>query len=114
MATAPQNELAEAKAKMAALTEKPAMSPAEKVSVAEPVKINAYPPIVLEGSPGGPFNINGEGFGTFGTLTIGGFAVKTTAWNDTRIKGMVPVGANGEVQLVTASGVRTGVYPLTK
>lgn len=43
------------------------------------------------GGPGTPFNINGKGFGEqVGQLSIGGYAVAPTRWNDTSIKGMVP------------------------
>jgi len=41
--------------------------------------------------PGGPFNIDGEGFGlTKGRVTIGGRDATVTRWTDTSIKGFVP------------------------
>lgn len=46
--------------------------------------------VVVVGRVGGPFNINGEGFGTSGTLMISGRTIPTTRWNDVSIKGQLP------------------------
>lgn len=74
-------------------------------------KTLAEKPVVVVGTDGGPFNIDGEGFGSSGTLTIGGQQIKTTRWNDKSIKGTLPKGVKGAVVLQTGSGVRHGVFP---
>lgn len=72
----------------------------------------AYAKEVVEISGGpGAFVIYGHGFGSSGSLTVGGREIKTTSWSDTRIKGTLPEGVKGDVVLTTPSGVRKGVYP---
>lgn len=63
--------------------------------------------VTIEGDfvNGGPFVINGVGFGNRGTLMMGGAPVKTTSWNDRRIKGVLPsTGASSIVKVTTAEG----------
>ena len=73
---------------------------------------NAKKSVIIVGRSGGAFNIDGEGFGNSGTLTIGGRQITLTAWQDTRVKGQLPVDVRGAVVLQTESGiVRHGVYP---
>jgi hypothetical protein len=73
----------------------------------------AKQPVVIVGAAGGPFNVGGSGFGgSKGSLVIGGRAVHITRWNDTSIKGTLPLGVKGDVVLTTAEGqVRHGKFP---
>jgi hypothetical protein len=72
----------------------------------------AAEPIVLHGRPGEAFSIDGSGFGASkGTLKIGDRMIDTTRWDDTHVRGLLPLGVRGVVELTTASGVRHGVYP---
>lgn len=69
-------------------------------------------PVIVHGTAGGPFSIDGTGFGGSGTLTIGGRTIQTVRWEDRTIRGTVPPGTRGEVVLTTASGVvRKGTFP---
>jgi IPT/TIG domain len=70
-------------------------------------------PVIVEGDEklGGPFSIHGSGFGSSGTLTIGGRLIPTTKWSDTTIKGQTPAGVKGDVVLITAKGARHGTFP---
>ncbi len=78
-------------------------------------------PLVISGHPGGPFNIEGSGFGDGtpskpgGLVIIGGRVVPTTSWTDTTIKGQLPVGVQGSV-LVQPTGKpeQKGVYPMPR
>lgn len=70
----------------------------------------AKEPIVIVGGPG-PFTIAGPGLGSKGRLTIGGFEIATTRWDDRSVRGEIPLGLAGEVVLTTVEGtVRKGVY----
>lgn len=69
------------------------------------------PPVVIHGSAGGAFSINGPGLGTGGTLTVGGQAIPTPRWEDRTIRGVMPPDAQGEVVLTTPNGVRRGTFP---
>lgn len=44
----------------------------------------------FSGTPGGRFRIDGAGFSTGGTLTVGGRPVATTGWGSTHIEGTLP------------------------
>lgn len=55
---------------------------------------------------GGPFVVEGDNFGPSGELKIGGVAIKSTSWSDTRIKGFAPAGLFGDVVVATAIGER--------
>lgn len=59
------------------------------------------------------FGIVGEGFGTAGTLTIGGVHVPTTMWTDRDIRGLLPKELKpGEVVVKSDTGmVQKGVWP---
>lgn len=47
---------------------------------------------------GGPFVLRGTGFGSKkGILKIGETVVKTSSWNDTRIKGDLPKAVKGKI-----------------
>lgn len=70
--------------------------------------------VVIIGAAPGPFNIEGSGFGDSGQLAIGGVAVPTTKWSDTKIKGQLPAGISGIVELRTPTGVRTGLFGAKK
>jgi hypothetical protein len=70
----------------------------------------------IAGRPGFGFQISGLGFGDQkGKVTIGGQTINTTQWNDTSIKGILPVdtktGAVVTVEGVGASSKKlTGTY----
>lgn len=70
--------------------------------------------VTVVGRPGGPFNIEGEGFGTGGSVVIAGRTVEITRWNDRSVKGMLPADlpATGDVTLTPAGGTPfTGKWP---
>lgn len=72
----------------------------------------ARQPINVVGSTmGGPFTIGGVGFGSSGTLTIGGREIPTTRWDDNQIRGVLPPGVKGDVVIKTGSGERHGTFP---
>lgn len=60
---------------------------------------------------GGAFGIVGEGFGTSGTLTIGGRPIPTTLWTDKDIRGMLPVDLQPGEVVVHGATVQKGVWP---
>lgn len=70
-------------------------------------------PVVVVGDEklGGPFSIHGSGYGSSGSLTVGGRLIPTTKWTDNTIKGQIPAGVKGAVVLTTAKGVRHGTFP---
>jgi len=68
-------------------------------------------PIYVVGIPGGVFAIDGPGLGSSGTLKIGGQQVQTTRWGDNSVRGILPVGVKGTVELDYGGGKRFGVYP---
>lgn len=75
----------------------PNLSPAAKQALKDQLKFS--------GKPGGPFNIDGAGFGTSGSVSIGGRQIPTTRWNDRSIKGSLPSDTpDGEVVVRTADG----------
>lgn len=77
--------------------------------------IAASEPIVLHGRPGGAFSIEGSGFGgSKGTLKVGDQVITTTRWDDNHIRGILPIGVRGVVELSTSAGLRHGVYPSPK
>ncbi len=68
--------------------------------------------VVVHGREGGAYAIEGSGFGgSKGTLTIGNQDIPITRWEDRTIRGILPVGVRGLVELKTSSGVRYGAYP---
>jgi len=67
--------------------------------------------VVVHGREGGAFSIEGSGFGSKGTLSIGGQVIPTTRWDDRSIRGILPVGTRGIVELKTSNGTRYGAYP---
>jgi hypothetical protein len=68
--------------------------------------------VVVHGREGGAYAISGVGFGgSKGTLTIGGRPIDITRWEDHTIRGVLPVGVRGLVELKTDSGTRYGAYP---
>jgi len=69
------------------------------------------------GKPGGPFTINGQGFGNSsgqapwpGQVIIAGRAVPITSWRDGSIKGTLPpdLPEKGDVEVTINSGAATG------
>ncbi len=68
----------------------------------------AKQPLVVIGEPGGPFNIRSSGLGPKGSITIGGIPAKITRWDDMQIRGVLPVGATGDVAV---NGIKRGTYP---
>jgi hypothetical protein len=73
-------------------------------------------PVQISGVAGGPFNIEGKGYGTTaGTVIISGRVLPTTSWQDHVIKGMLPMDLPpGPVSVKTATGEWTGVWPMPK
>ena len=72
-------------------------------------------PFMLVGRAGGPFSIEGIGFGTKGKLTIGGRVIPTTRWIDRSIKGMLPQDIDsGEIIIQTEEGNRRSTYTRNK
>lgn len=62
----------------------------------------------FSGRAGGPFNIDGAGFGNAGgTLLIGGQPVATSRWSDNSIKGTLPADAKEGPVEIRANGGRT-------
>lgn len=68
-------------------------------------------PVIIAGTAGSAFSIDGPGLGDSGTLTIGGRVIPTTRWEDRTIRGQLPQGVRGDVVLTTPTGVRKGVFP---
>lgn len=66
-------------------------------------------PFSIHGRLGGAFNVEGEGFGTEGTLMVGGRVLETTSWSDTLIKGQFP--AELGPGPVSVNGKVVGQYP---
>jgi len=58
----------------------------------------------FSGTVGGVFGVYGHGFGTSGTLTIGGVNVTPTSWSNTRIKGTVPSDVKSGKTTVVVNG----------
>lgn len=60
----------------------------------------------FHGSAGGAFLINGAGFNQYGDVYVGGKQVTVTAWDQNRIKGLLPkdVDVNAEVMVVDGTG----------
>ncbi len=80
----------------------------QKAAVDESNKVE----VVIEGDPkGGLFTITGENLGSQGALTVAGQTIKTTSWDNRRIKGVMPAGLKGDVELKGAFGVRHGKWP---
>lgn len=75
----------------------------KRVADAAVAEVNKVKPVesgdfVFSGSPGGRFRIDGSGFGTNGTLTVGGVQVHATGWGSTHIEGTLPADVkSGEV-----------------
>lgn len=68
----------------------------------------------VTGSGGGRFTIDGKGFSTGGTVTVGGKPVKTVGWGSTRIEGEFPEGVQpGQIVVVhvDAETTQTGQVP---
>lgn len=65
----------------------------------------------LSGRVGGPFNIDGSGFGTSGMLVIGNHHIPTTRWSDNLIKGQLPADTpeEGEAVITLVNGHRIPV-----
>jgi hypothetical protein len=61
----------------------------------------------FHGQPGGAFSIYGAGFNQYGNVFVGGKQATVTAWNDNRIKGLLPddVDVDAEVLVVDGTGV---------
>lgn len=91
---------------------------ADRVAAANKAEADAknQQPLVVEGDAvlGGPFTIYGTGFGTQGVLKVAGQIIKTTRWTDHSIKGSMPAGLKGDVELSIASGVRHGKWPYVR
>lgn len=74
------------------------------------------PQVVVQGFPGGTFNIvvaRGGGFGTKkGMVLIGGREIPTTRWDDGSIRGYLPRDIqSGSIQVTCADGtILRGVY----
>lgn len=70
-------------------------------------------PVAVVGRPGGPFTIDGTGFGNaMGSVSISGRTVEITRWKDTSIKGMLPADlAPGDVVVKSVSGELKGKWP---
>ena len=69
--------------------------------------------IVITGTPGGRFELRGDGFGSSGSLLIGGKQARTTAWGTMRIEGWLPEGITDGDELVIWISKETqlhGVY----
>lgn len=77
------------------------MGAEEDKAAAANVKKSAF---IFAGRAGEPFSVSGEGFGSSGSLTIGGTPIETSRWNDRSVKGFVPVGAKGAIVLTTTTG----------
>ena len=90
------------------------MTPAQEQQfiAAHPVAKPASGPIEIHGNPGWKFNIRGSGFGSNGSLTIGGMAIPCTRWDDENIRGDMPIDAKGDIKITPLKGgtVQTGVY----
>jgi hypothetical protein len=72
----------------------------------------AQQPIVIHGRPGGPFTIDGSGFGDApGTVLVGGRALSVTRWNDRSIKGTLPPDIkDGDIVVQTTAGDKKGTF----
>lgn len=96
---------------MADEKKEPADKPVDKPVVLEK-SVPKYDFTVV-GVAGGIVNVRGAGFGTArGQMTVGGYGVPLSSWQDTVIKGLLPFGVKGEVVVTTASGAKQkGVLP---
>src|ERR1017187_3212142 len=65
---------------------------------------NATGPIEIHGNPGWEFSIRGSGFGSAGSLTIGGIAIACDRWDNENGRGSLPSGAKGAIVLIPARG----------
>lgn len=64
----------------------------------------------FSGTAGTPFNVDGVGFGSGGTLSVSGRLIPTTRWNDTSIKGVLPKDLKGgEIVITPMDGEVAGV-----
>lgn len=73
--------------------------------------------LTIIGRPGGPFNIDGVGFGDGkGELRVGNRTIDVTRWNDKSIKGTLPADiGDGDIYLRTAGGAELkGKYSAAK
>lgn len=52
--------------------------------------VAAPPELTFSGTPGGRFRIDGSGFGTNGTVKVGGVQLNSISWSTTRIEGTMP------------------------
>lgn len=70
------------------------------------------PPFVIHGVAGGPFSIDGSGFGGSGSVSISGRQLQTTRWRDDNIKGVLPADIEaGDVVVKGALGELKGQFP---
>lgn len=91
-------------------TEKAALDAAKKAYDARHMPPK---PVVLAGTPGGAFAIDGSGFGdAAGTIVVNGVLVPTTRWSDHTIRGTLPANVKpGNVSITTSTGaVVPGTY----
>jgi hypothetical protein len=92
------------------------MTPEQERSylASHPAAKQATGPIEIHGNPGWQFSIRGSGFGSAGSLTIGGMAIPCTRWDDENIRGDMPVDVTtpGDIKITPFKGgmVQTGVY----
>lgn len=71
---------------------------------AKPSATGVSPDFVARGET---FTVTGTGFGTSGTVTVGGVVASVSSWSDTAIEATVPAAAPGawqEVEVTTAGG----------
>jgi len=69
-------------------------------------------PFRIHGVAGGPFSIDGSGFGGSGSVSISGRTLQTTRWRDDNIKGVLPADLeDGDVVIKTAGGELRGQFP---
>lgn len=82
-------------------TQKAALSSAAVAKSNIPTK--GHP--ACSGRIGGAFGVDGEGFGSSGTLTVGGQHVPTTRWTDKNIRGTLSQHVKaGEVVILCEDG----------
>lgn len=89
-------------------------TPTEKAIAAQ--KRMEKTPIKISGRAGGPFSIDGDGFGsTQGKVSVGGSTLTITRWSDTSIKGTLPDDVDdGDIVVKPASGPEyRGTYKRT-
>ncbi|MBK7148651.1 MAG: hypothetical protein IPH78_07435 [Bacteroidetes bacterium] len=72
--------------------------------------------VVGSNTPGASVVINGTGFGTSGSVTLGGVALSTSLWSNTSISATLPIGTcGGNLEIVNNCGFASAAfnYPLT-